>query len=210
MRQNKTFKKDPFVADATTRIRTNMRQWGVTLTFLADRLGVSRQYAWQIVNYRTAISLERAQDIQRQLDAIIAERAHMKTLGERLRAARRSAGMTLKQAAQMIGYSWVGVERWEKNLCLPKPGVLWHLLNLYRTAGGAVAEPHMAFADGLHGSGGGRSRAEHLVGVVGDMPAALRLKGATPDDPRVTGDFDRLATYDVFGDLRRRKRPRDL
>ena len=31
----------------------------------------------------------------------------------------------------MIGYTWVGVERWEKNLCRPKPGVLWHLCSLY-------------------------------------------------------------------------------
>jgi hypothetical protein len=31
----------------------------------------------------------------------------------------------------MIGYSWVGVERWEKDVCLPKPGVLWHLFTLY-------------------------------------------------------------------------------
>jgi len=206
MRQHKRFKKDPQVAEATNRIRAKMRQWGITLTFLAERLGVSRQYAWQIVNYGTAISLERAQDIERQLDAIIGERAHMRTLGERLRAARHSAGMTLKQAAQLIGYSWVGVERWEKNLCLPKPGVLWHLLNLYRTAGGAIAEPNVAFADGAYSSGGGRSRAEHLVGVVGDMPAALRLKGTAQDDPRLTKDPDRLATYDLFGDIRRRKR----
>jgi hypothetical protein len=28
----------------------------------------------------------------------------------------------------------VGVERWEKNICRPKPSVLWHLLTLYGVA----------------------------------------------------------------------------
>ena len=43
--------------------------------------------------------------------------------------------MTLKEVARAIGYTWVGVERWEKNICRPKPSVLWHLLTLYGVAG---------------------------------------------------------------------------
>jgi DNA-binding transcriptional regulator YiaG len=146
----KTRPTDIRVNEVTSRIRTKMRRWGITLSFLAARLSVSRQYAWQIVHYSTAISLQRATEIEAEVDRIVADRAHMQTLGERLRAARLSAGMTLKQAANLIGYSWVGVERWEKNLCLPKPGVLLHLLNLYRTAGGAIAEPHLAFSQTSH------------------------------------------------------------
>jgi transcriptional regulator with XRE-family HTH domain len=53
------------------------------------------------------------------------------TTGMRLRSARRRAGLTLKQTAHMIGYTWVAVERWEKDLCLPKPGVLFHLCHVY-------------------------------------------------------------------------------
>jgi transcriptional regulator with XRE-family HTH domain len=49
----------------------------------------------------------------------------------RLHGARIAAGMTLKQVAAIIGYSWIAVERWEKNTCPPKPGVLWHLRHIY-------------------------------------------------------------------------------
>ena len=55
----------------------------------------------------------------------------MRSFGEQLRAARLASGLTLKQVAGLIGYSWVGVERWEKDVCRPKPGVLWHLFTLY-------------------------------------------------------------------------------
>ena len=65
------------------------------------------------------------------VDTIIAQRKHMRSFGEQLRAARIASGLTLKQVADMIGYSWVGVERWEKDVCRPKPGVLWHLFMLY-------------------------------------------------------------------------------
>lgn len=53
------------------------------------------------------------------------------TIGSRLRAARVAAGLTLKQVAGMISYTWVAVQRWEKGVCLPKPGVLRHLAHLY-------------------------------------------------------------------------------
>jgi transcriptional regulator with XRE-family HTH domain len=115
------------------RIRSKMGQWGITLTFLAGELGVSRQYAWQVVRNRIPLSARKAQSVERAVDAIIERQAHLTTFGARLRAARLAAGLTLKQVASMIGYSWVGVERWEKDVCVPKPGVLWHLFSLYGT-----------------------------------------------------------------------------
>ena len=92
---------------------------------------MTRQYAWQIVHYRTPLSLDRALEIEREVDAIITDRPHLRSFGDRLRAARVSAGLTLKEVAELIGYTWVGVERWEKNVCRPKPGVLWHLCSVY-------------------------------------------------------------------------------
>jgi transcriptional regulator with XRE-family HTH domain len=94
-------------------------------------MGVSRQYGWQAVNYRTVVSVDRAAELEASVDSIIHARRHLATLGQRLRAARVATGLTLKEVAELIGYSWVGVERWEKDVCLPKPGVLWHLLSLY-------------------------------------------------------------------------------
>jgi len=121
--------------EVVDRIRTKMKQWGITATFLAAQLGVSRQYAWQIMHYRTFLSVERALEIENTVDAIITQQKHVRTVGDRLRAARISAGLTLKEVAGAIGYTWVGVERWEKNVCRPKPSVLWHLLTLYGVAG---------------------------------------------------------------------------
>ncbi len=126
-----TFQKQQDVDAITVRVRKNMKRWGITVSFLADQLGVSRQYAWQAVHYRTPLSVEKAAEIERTVDTIIAQRMHMRSFGEQLRAARIASGFTLKQVAEMIGYSWVGVERWEKNICRPKPGVLWHLFMLY-------------------------------------------------------------------------------
>ena len=117
-----------------------MRAWGITMSFLATQLGVSRQYAWQIVYYRTQISLKRAHEIEGMVDTIIAQEKHIPTFGDRLRAARVSAGLTLKEVANIIGYTWVGIERWEKNVCRPKPGVLWHLCSVY----GVPASPMLA------------------------------------------------------------------
>jgi transcriptional regulator with XRE-family HTH domain len=132
------------------RIRAKMRPWGITVTFLASQLGVSRQYAWQIVHNRSFLSVDRALEIERVVDTIISQKRHLTTFGERLRAARVSAGYTLKQVAELIGYSWVGVERWEKNVCLPKPGVLWHLFSLYGVTGDQWQ------AGGVRGGGGPR------------------------------------------------------
>ncbi len=122
---------DTGVEESLQRIRMTMQRWGVTITFLATQLGVSRQYAWQVVRHRVPVSAERAASIEQTLGTIIAQQRHMRSFGERLRAARIASGLTLKQVADLIGYSWVGVERWEKDLCRPKPGVLWHLFSLY-------------------------------------------------------------------------------
>jgi transcriptional regulator with XRE-family HTH domain len=54
-----------------------------------------------------------------------------KSIGGRLRTARLAAGLSLKQVAGVISYTWVAVQRWEKGACLPKPGVLRHLAHLY-------------------------------------------------------------------------------
>jgi transcriptional regulator with XRE-family HTH domain len=113
------------------RVRDDMKRAGITVSFLAAELGVSRQYAWQAVHYRAPLSEERAREIAGTVERIIAQRSHMRSFGQQLRAARLASGMTLKQVAGLIGYSWVGVERWEKDICRPKPGVLWHLFTLY-------------------------------------------------------------------------------
>ncbi len=125
------FKREVEVEQIILRLRNKMRPWGITITFLAMQLGVSRQYVWQIVYYRTMISKSKALEVERMIDETIAERRHRKTFGDTLRAARVSAGLTLKQAAEQIGYTWIAVERWEQNRCLPKPGVLWHLRSVY-------------------------------------------------------------------------------
>ena len=125
------FKRLPDVQIIVDRIRKNLRRWGIGVSFLARHLHVTRQYAWQIVHYRTPLSIDRAMEIERAVDAIIGQRLHLRTFGDRLRAARIAAGLTLREVAEMIGYTWVGVERWEKNVCRPKPGVLWHLCSVY-------------------------------------------------------------------------------
>jgi len=141
------FKRNVQVEEVISRTTHKMRSWGITVTFLAMQLGISRQYAWQITYYRTLVSLTKARDVERSVDSIIAQQKHMRTFGDRLRAARISAGFTLKQVAEMIGYTWVGIERWEKNVCLPKPGVLWHLRSLY-----CVDEQWLSA--GIHSAGG--------------------------------------------------------
>ena len=123
--------RDSQVEEVIQRAASKMKQWGITVTYLSTQLGVSRQYAWQVMYYRTLVSRTKALQVEAAIDAIIASQSHMQTFGDRLRAARISKRLTLKNVADRIGYSWVGVERWEKNICLPKPGVLWHLRTLY-------------------------------------------------------------------------------
>ena len=137
------FKRLPDVQLVAERIRKNLRRWGIGVSFLARHLNVTRQYAWQIVHYRTPLSVERAEEIERAVDTIISQRLHLGTFGDRLRAARVAAGLTLREVAEMIGYTWVGVERWEKNVCRPKPGVLWHLCTVYEIPIGAFGQGAM-------------------------------------------------------------------
>lgn len=164
-----SFKRDSEVQHITDRTRSKMRRWGITITFLASRLDVSRQYAWQIVHYRTFVSLEKAREIERLVESIVEHRPHIQTFGERLRAARVSTGLTLKQVGELIGYSWVGVERWEKDQCIPKPGVLWHLLTLYGIAGNEITPPLAMYGGGLAAGSPIRLRTDLSVGVLGEL-----------------------------------------
>ena len=123
--------RDKQVEEIILRAAAKMKHWGITVTYLSTQLGVSRQYAWQVLYYRTLVSRAKATFVEAAIDSIIERQSHVQSFGDRLRAARTSKGLTLKEVADRIGYSWVGVERWEKNVCLPKPGVLWHLRALY-------------------------------------------------------------------------------
>jgi len=121
----------PGMAGAVRSIRGKMEEWGVSHTFLAGQLGVSRQYVWQVLNHPTALSPSRALMIEDAVDRIIDRQMHLRTLGDRLRAARRAAGLTLREVASEIGYSWVVIQRWEKNVCLPGLEVLLRLCGVY-------------------------------------------------------------------------------
>ena len=112
-------------------LRRRMRPWAITITDLAMHLAVSRQYVWQILYGKTAVSDTRFVDIDRAIDELICARRIGRTFGERLRGARIAAGLTLREVAGKIGYSWIAVERWEQDSCIPKPGVLWHLRHVY-------------------------------------------------------------------------------
>ncbi|HTR98199.1 MAG TPA: helix-turn-helix transcriptional regulator [Bacteroidota bacterium] len=116
---------------AVRGMRAKMAEWGISPVFLARTLGVSRQYVWQVLNGPSSLSAGRAKAIEGSIDLIIERQMHLRTLGERLRAARRSAGMTLKEVAKTIGYSWVVVERWERDVALPSLRVLLRLCGVY-------------------------------------------------------------------------------
>jgi transcriptional regulator with XRE-family HTH domain len=111
--------------------RTRMRPWGITITELAMNLGVSRQYVWQVLYGKIPVSEAKKIEISTSIERMVFDRQWGASFGQRLRGARIGAGMTLRQVAGVIGYSWVAVERWEKDVCLPKPGVLWHLRHIY-------------------------------------------------------------------------------
>ena len=119
------------VVSAVQSISGKMEDWGVSHTFLAGQLGVSRQYVWQVLHQPIALSPAKARIIEDVVDLIIARQMHLRTLGDRLRAARRAAGLTLKEVASEIGYSWVVIQRWEKNVCLPGLEVLLRLCGVY-------------------------------------------------------------------------------
>ena len=126
-----TMRRDPSIDSRIDRLKDTMRRWGITITQIAMHLGVSRQYVWQVFYYQIFISSAKLQEIETTVEERIEERRRGATLGEQLRGARISAGFTLKHTAAKIGYTWVAIERWEKNICRPKPGVLWHLKQVY-------------------------------------------------------------------------------
>jgi transcriptional regulator with XRE-family HTH domain len=160
------------------RVQRKTQPWGITVSYLARHMGVSRQYVWQALNGRGRVSRGRAEQLEAAVDGIISSRGHLSTFGGRLRAARLAAGYTLKEIAGLIGYSWVGVERWEKDLCLPKPGVLWHLLRLYGAEGKSLTSdgsptslPRYAVPRPLpHFAGGAREELARSIHALGRPP----------------------------------------
>jgi transcriptional regulator with XRE-family HTH domain len=181
------------VGEHLARTRAKMKQWGITVSYLARHMGVSRQYAWQLVHRRTDVSEERARELDRSVEAIIHGRRHLTTFGERLRAARVASGFTLKQVAALIGYSWVGVERWERDVCLPKPGVLWHLLSLYGVGEGNLETIQVSPPLPARRGNSGRSGLRNPIGAREDLALSLRTvsgetssaaqRPVTPDAP---------------------------
>ena len=173
---------DPRLQASITRIRATMREWGITNASLASEMGVSRQYLWQVVHRRVHLSLERAEEIERILDRLIAQSRRHSTFGERLRAARRSAGFTLKEVASMIGYSWAGVERWEKDQCRPKPGVLWHLMSIYNSSSALLEDPSQVRSLEAGSSAPTLLFAGQSAGVLGEfhLPLHTRVQAHSP------------------------------
>lgn len=193
----------PEVDEVVQRIVKKMKPWGITLSYLAQNLGVSRQYAWQIIHYRTILSRAKALEIEKAVDRIIEERAHVRTFGDRLRAARISAGFTLKEVGSMIGYTWVGVERWEKNQCVPKPGVLWHLCNLYCVGEDWFKECFPQ--DGTAVKGG--FRYDHRMGIRGELAAMYFAPANNPAGHRA---LNRPMTGIVSFPVPQRRRSKQL
>lgn len=173
-------KRLPDVQIIVDRIRKNLRRWGIGVSFLARHLHVTRQYAWQIVHYRTPLSVDKASEIEREVESIIRQRLHIRTFGDRLRAARMAAGLTLREVAGMIGYTWVGVERWEKNVCRPKPGVLWHLCSVYEIPIAAFDQSAMNASSNAVLRPGIRSVLAESFMADGGV-----LRGGTQDDVRL-------------------------
>jgi plasmid maintenance system antidote protein VapI len=62
----------PEVDEVVQRIVKKMKPWGLTLSYLAQNLGVSRQYVWQIIHYRTVLSRAKALEIEKAVDRMFA------------------------------------------------------------------------------------------------------------------------------------------
>ena len=162
------------------RVRQKMKAWGITISYLSRQVGVSRQYGWQMVHHRTLVSPYRAAELDRTVDALIQARNHLGTFGQRLRAARIAAGFTLKEVAGLIGYSWVGVERWERDVCLPKPGVLWHLLSLYGMGQESFAVHRFGDMNRTEHTVAGHGGVRLPYGAREELALSLRGLGASP------------------------------
>ena len=193
---------DPKLQAAISRIRATMKEWGITNSRLADGLGVSRQYLWQVVNRRVHLSMERAQEIELVLNRLVVDCRRNSTFGERLRAARRSAGFTLKEVASMIGYSWAGVERWEKDQCRPKPGVLFHLMSIYSSSTAFLNEPAPAVTRDVRAPATGFALAGRSAEILGgfNLPMHTRAQAHAAMPPYERGG----ATLGVTTGRRRR------
>jgi transcriptional regulator with XRE-family HTH domain len=117
--------------DRTAHIREGLVQRGISVAEFARSARCSRQFAWQVLNGTVSASDSLLRRFECVLADAISAAESAATTGMRLRRARRRAGFTLKETAAMIGYTWIAVERWEQDVCLPKPGVLWHLCRVY-------------------------------------------------------------------------------
>lgn len=162
------------------RVRRKMKAWGITISYLARQVGVSRQYGWQMVHHSTLVSPNRAAELDRTVDALIQARKHLGTFGQRLRAARVAAGFTLKEVASLIGYSWVGVERWERDVCLPKPGVLWHLISLYGVGQESFASQRIIDMGRPEHTSAGHGGLRLPYGAREELALSLRALGSFP------------------------------
>jgi len=109
----------------------SIRAWGITYAMIASELSVSRQYIWQVLHGSIPASAQTQDLLRSTVESLILRQQRTWTPGRRMRSARIRSGLTLKQAATRAGYTWVAVQRWEKDLCSPKPGVLWHLRMIY-------------------------------------------------------------------------------
>ena len=131
MHENRVVVEQSQTADPIVSMSEKMKARGISHAFLASRLGVSRQYVWQILHRRGNLTTSRCLQIEMTIERIIHEEAHVRTLGDRLRAARRASGLTLKQVAVSLGCSWMAIERWEKNRHLPGIPLLLRMSALY-------------------------------------------------------------------------------
>jgi hypothetical protein len=112
-------------------MRRKLKSWGITVPALAASLGVSGEYVRGVLENGATAVPETACAFEQAIARLVDERRRNSSFGTQMRAARIGAGYTLKEIAGLIGYTWVAVQRWEKDVCLPKPGVLLHLRSLY-------------------------------------------------------------------------------
>jgi len=109
----------PGVLDCVRELDSKSRGLGIALPSLAGELGISPRYHPRTRGSGGSFTID------------ISPAEPLPTLGWRLRSARVASGLSLKGAAEKIGYTCTSVARWEKDRCLPKPGVLLHLCRLY-------------------------------------------------------------------------------
>lgn len=104
------------VRDSVGDIDAKTRDVGMAFSFLARGLGMWRQYLYKMLNVGDPLW---ADDVTVRTDM-----AHRATLGHRLKRVRVLSGLSIRAAADQIGYTHGSVARWEKDQYLPKPGVL--------------------------------------------------------------------------------------